>query len=536
MRIDVLIVGFILVLTLFSALSGSHSVAGTAGQIAYGANLTQMRPPIYDFAYAFNASIPAQNGVEWLREAAFVDATFGPNFTRLYDQYASYGYNWELRLDVEGVTALHGENWTLQDWDDYVTKVVNAYPNVHVWEVGNEVLSGQAQYNNGYLVQSGNLSMAYFNILKDAYQIVKGHDSSDTVIAFGGQDIFVPSEISLYNSGDFQADPSYKLAAQVWADGAAQYCDAISLHPYADNQGGAWLLNETPVYTVASDLTVQQIWNGYITEYENLTQKPIWFTETGEPIDSPPNDPTPPIISNSLAKQAAFLNQSFTFLSGLPYTKAVFWFKLVGPSDYYSNDVLVYTLDDGLFNQDGTLRPVTDTFQTFSPPTGAFHDVAVTAVTPSKTVVGEGYSLNINVTAANQGDYTETFNVTAYANAIPTGTETTTLVSGNSTQLVFEWNTTSFAHGNYTISAYAWPVQNETKTSNNNYTDGWVTVTIPGDINGDYTVSLQDLATLAKAYGSKPGDPNWNPNADINGDNRVNLQDLVILALHYGQQ
>ncbi|HVP16121.1 MAG TPA: dockerin type I domain-containing protein [candidate division Zixibacteria bacterium] len=493
-----------------------------------------MRPPIYDFAYGFNASIPAQDGVKWLREAPFVDARFGPNFTRLYNQYASYGYNWELRFDVEGVTALHGQNWTLKNWDDYVTRVVNAYPYVHVWEVGNEVLSGQAQYNNGYLVQSGNLSMAYFNILKDAYQIVKGHDSSDTVIAFGGQDIFVPSEISLYNSGDFQADPSFKLAAQAWADGASQYCDAISLHPYADNTGGAWLLNETPVYTVASDLTVQQIWKGYITEYENLTQKPIWFTETGEPIDSPPHDPTPPIISNSLAKQAAFLSQSFTFLSSLPFTKAVFWFKLVGPSEYYSNGVLVFTLDDGLFNQDGTLRPVTNAFQTFSPPTGAVHDVAVTAVIPSKTVVGEGYPLNINVTAANQGDYTETFNVTVYANTTLTETEVTALWSGNSIQLVFDWNTTSVAQGNYKICAYAWPVQNETDTSNNNHTDGWVTVTIPGDINGDYTVSLQDLAILANAYGSKPGSPNWNPNADINGDNTVNLQDLVILALHYG--
>ena len=41
------------------------------------------------------------------------------------------------------------------------------------------------------------------------------------------------------------------------------------------------------------------------------------------------------------------------------------------------------------------------------------HDVAVTNVAPSKTVVGQGFSATINVTVANQGDYTETFNVTA---------------------------------------------------------------------------------------------------------------------------
>jgi outer membrane protein assembly factor BamB len=46
----------------------------------------------------------------------------------------------------------------------------------------------------------------------------------------------------------------------------------------------------------------------------------------------------------------------------------------------------------------------------------AVHDVAVTNVASSKTVVGQGFSAFINVTVANQGGYTETFNVTAYCN------------------------------------------------------------------------------------------------------------------------
>jgi hypothetical protein len=44
-------------------------------------------------------------------------------------------------------------------------------------------------------------------------------------------------------------------------------------------------------------------------------------------------------------------------------------------------------------------------------------DIACTDVTPSKTVVGQGYSLNINVTVANHGSDTENFNVTAYVNS-----------------------------------------------------------------------------------------------------------------------
>lgn len=58
---------------------------------------------------------------------------------------------------------------------------------------------------------------------------------------------------------------------------------------------------------------------------------------------------------------------------------------------------------------------------------------------------------------------------------------------------------------------------------------------ILGDINGDFKVSLADLVILAQAYGSKPGDSNWNPNADVDGNGAVGLSDLVILAQHYGQ-
>jgi hypothetical protein len=380
MRAIKAVVGFAIILSLTLVIPSSHSFvsAVTSGQIAFGVNLAQMRPPIDDYAFDFNTGVPPQYGVNWLREAAFVDPVHAANFTKLYNQYSAYGYNWELRLDILAVTDLYGTNWTLPDWDSYVTKVVNDFPNVHVWEVGNEVLSGEEQYNTGYLA-SGNLSLAYFNILKDAYQIIKQHDPSDTVIAFGGQDIFVPGDLALYNSGSFQ-DDSYELAAQVWANGGANYCDAVSLHIYGDNTGGAWLPNETVTYNgVTSKVTLQQIWNGYINEYEQLTGKPIWFTETGEPIDSPPNDPTPPVIGNSLQKQAAFLTQTFTFLSSFSFTRAIFWFKLVGLSQYYNgNGDLVYTLDDGLFNQDGTARPATSAFQSFS------QAVAVPSPTPTE--------------------------------------------------------------------------------------------------------------------------------------------------------
>jgi parallel beta-helix repeat protein len=162
-------------------------------------------------------------------------------------------------------------------------------------------------------------------------------------------------------------------------------------------------------------------------------------------------------------------------------------------------------------------------------------DIAVTDVASSKTVVGQGFSASINVTAANQGSYTEIFNVTLYANTTSIATQTITLTSGNSTTITFTWNTAGFAKGNYTIWAYAWPVLGETDTSDNRFTDGVVTVTILGDLDGNFAVQLVDLVILAKAYGSKPSESEWNPNADLDDNGIVGLPDLVALAKNYGQ-
>jgi len=170
------------------------------------------------------------------------------------------------------------------------------------------------------------------------------------------------------------------------------------------------------------------------------------------------------------------------------------------------------------------------------------HDVVVTNVSSSKNgclpmpTVGQGFSASINVTVANQGSYTETFNVTAYANttAIATFTDIT-LTSGNSTTLTFTWNTTDFAYGNYSISAFASPVEGETHLTDNTLVDGWVYVSIPGDINGDQYVNAKDAVILGGAFGSTRGDPTYSLNADINSDDWCNAKDAVILGTYFGQ-
>ena len=103
-----------------------------------------------------------------------------------------------------------------------------------------------------------------------------------------------------------------------------------------------------------------------------------------------------------------------------------------------------------------------------------FHDVAVIDVSPALSVAPEGFDLNINITVENQGDFAETFNVTAYANTTIIEEQEAFLNSGESAILVFTWNTTGFSLGNYTISANATPVLNETDTTDNTLIDGYL--------------------------------------------------------------
>lgn len=58
---------------------------------------------------------------------------------------------------------------------------------------------------------------------------------------------------------------------------------------------------------------------------------------------------------------------------------------------------------------------------------------------------------------------------------------------------------------------------------------------IVGDVNGDGKVDGKDTTIVARAFGSYPGHPGWNPAADLNSDLKVDGKDLVIVALHFGQ-
>jgi len=197
------------------------------------------------------------------------------------------------------------------------------------------------------------------------------------------------------------------------------------------------------------------------------------------------------------------------------------------PNDHPTNQCRIKVIaTDGVNTGEGSSN---GTFTIFR------HDIATTNVLTAKTVVGEGYTLPINVTVQNNGNYTETLNLEIYANTTLIHTQALILTSGNSTTVTFTWNTTGVAKGNYTIMAEATQLPEETDTLDNTRIDGWVFVTVPGDINGDRFVNVLDYVLVKKAIPSYPGHPKWNPNADINSDGFVNVKDVVLTKSNIGK-
>lgn len=168
---------------------------------------------------------------------------------------------------------------------------------------------------------------------------------------------------------------------------------------------------------------------------------------------------------------------------------------------------------------------------------GALRDVAITSVIAPFNETYMGWNLQIWVTAANLGNFPETFNVTAYYNSNIIGTQTVNnLAPGQTVLLTFNLDTSKLEpYINYTIWAEASPVQDEINTGNNVYINGLIRVKILGDVNGDKIVDLYDLVSIGGAFGAEPGNPTWKPNADINRDGIVDLYDLVIIAIHFGE-
>jgi hypothetical protein len=181
---------------------------------------------------------------------------------------------------------------------------------------------------------------------------------------------------------------------------------------------------------------------------------------------------------------------------------------------------------------------LSDNTYIFSPLYMGLRDIALTKITPSKTITNDT-TVYINVTAQNNGETgtpSQTFNITLQYGTKTIGTQTIeNLTVGSAITLTFTWNTIVVPAGTHLISAIATTVPGETNTENN-VAATVIIETIKGDVTGDFKVDIYDLYQFARAYNTTPEDPKWNPNCDLNDDERISIGDLYYAAHNYGKE
>ena len=201
----------------------------------------------------------------------------------------------------------------------------------------------------------------------------------------------------------------------------------------------------------------------------------------------------------------------------------------ISPGDYtISANATIVQGETGIENnrfEDGTITLAIE----------PIHDVAVTLLTPLKTVVFKGYCFHVNVTLENQGNVPETFNVTFYVNYVDINRTQVYLDKSDILTVTFAWQVTdAIEYEDYLLNATADHVFGENDTSDNSLIYEGVEVAHPGDFDVDKDVDIFDIVLIASAYGSEKGDPLYNTNYDVNCDGRIDIFDIVMITPWYG--
>jgi Dockerin type I domain len=164
------------------------------------------------------------------------------------------------------------------------------------------------------------------------------------------------------------------------------------------------------------------------------------------------------------------------------------------------------------------------------------HDLSIEGVTVVRNFSEPGYCWLIEMKARNFGSFAEIFNIAVTANSTEIGTfADVSLASGDTVTFTLVWNTTIYPKGNYTIMTSIPAIPGEINTADNTVTI-FIFVTIPGDVDGDFQVTILDVVKITSIYALKRGDPGFNSYSDLDGDGKITILDVVRCTSHYGQK
>jgi hypothetical protein len=100
----------------------------------------------------------------------------------------------------------------------------------------------------------------------------------------------------------------------------------------------------------------------------------------------------------------------------------------------------------------------------------------------------------------------------------------------------YAFNTSAFGNGTYAVYAKAshWLRKKRANIVVPGGTTGVNFSLVNGDCDDDNEVAIGDFGLLSSAFGSEPGDGNWDAEADLNGDDGVDIGDYAILSIRFG--
>ena len=260
---------------------------------------------------------------------------------------------------------------------------------------------------------------------------------------------------------------------------------------------------------------------------------------------------------NEIVNVKAFYNNTLFYSTSISLTRGeerllpIPWDTTNVPTGNYVilvNATLAPIIDGDPSNNNGTCQIRVE-----------FGNISITDVTPSssvidptkpirmKNIVGRGYNVTIYVTIKNNSNFTESnievavyWSNSTHINQTIGITSIPELPIGASVMVNITWNTKNIALGNYTISAYAWPVIGELNTADNMFIfEVPVHVGVPSNLSGqtpgvpDGIVNIFDIIYLVRLFMTKPKSPNWDPNADVNNDGVVNILDINIAVINF---
>jgi len=181
------------------------------------------------------------------------------------------------------------------------------------------------------------------------------------------------------------------------------------------------------------------------------------------------------------------------------------------------------------------------------------HDVAVASVgvvypwgATEAMGIYPSWKINVTVAVRNEGNFTESFNVTIYYNQTSTewvnigNQNVTDLAAGGETTLTFLWDTTGVSPSvvNHTYTVYAIKteaseVPDEADVTNNVRIEGTVWIKMWGDVDGDGKVTGIDAAIFGGPWWSIWSWPRYNPRCDFDGNGNVKGFDAALFAANW---